>query len=127
MIKDFGSLQLTISIEDSFVYDELEGNDTDKNKILEAWKEIAEYCFENKLNRVIVKRNITKNFNLLDIDEMIQKIAKVGFENLKLAIVDNKASNANKRLFAENLAQINKIETKTFEDVQAAEHWILGL
>lgn len=90
-------------------------------------KEIAEYCFENNLNRIIVKRNITKNFNLLDIDEMMKKIAKVGFENLKLAIVDNRASNANKRIFAENLAQINKIETKTFEDVQAAEHLILGL
>lgn len=30
MTKDFGSLQLHISVEDSFVYAELEGNDTDK-------------------------------------------------------------------------------------------------
>jgi len=90
------------------------------------WMDIATYCKENNISRVLVEEDFGTDNSMMDTYEIMIQGQKVGFIGVKVAFVDRHPEHMDTNLFAETVAQNRGLIAKVFTNVKDAEKWLLS-
>jgi hypothetical protein len=90
------------------------------------WMEIATYCKENNVSKVLVEEDFGTDNSMMDTYEIMIQGQKIGFIGVKVAFVDRHPNHMDTNLFAETVALNRGLIAKVFSNVQEAEKWLLS-
>jgi hypothetical protein len=90
------------------------------------WMDIATYCKENNISKVLVEEDFGTDNSMMDTYEIMIQGQKVGFIGVKVAFVDRQPDHMDTNLFAETVAQNRGLIAKVFSNVEEAEKWLLS-
>ncbi len=90
------------------------------------WMDIAAYCKENHVSRVLVEEDFGTDNSMMDTYEIMIQGQKIGFIGVKVAFVDRHPNHMDTNLFAETVALNRGLIAKVFSNIKEAEKWLLS-
>jgi len=86
---------------------------------------IAERCHSGNYNRLLIEEDFGTQLAEEDIMEVVMAMM-MSFQNIKVAVVDPRSSNAPKNDFGENVSVNRGIHLRVFQELAPAEQWLLS-
>ena len=118
---------LHIENKDSYLHVTVEGNNS-IDTVKRYFAEVYHACREHGVNLVLIEENLQgPNIEIYDIfDVVTQFIDKAQSLGLRLAYVDKNEHHDKRGVkFAQNLAQVNKVDVRLFFNTAEAREWLL--
>lgn len=75
---------------------------------------------------VLVEKIEAKQLSTVDAFHLVSELPSLGFNNLKVAIVDHSEANDDINRFVETVAINRGLNIKSFSKIDAAEEWLLA-
>jgi hypothetical protein len=118
---------LHIENKNSYLHFRVEGDNTIET-VRKYFAEVYHSCREQGMNLVLIEENLQgPNLDIYDVfDIVIHYIGKAQSFGLRLAFVDlNHEHDKRGVKFAQNLAQLNKVDVQVFFNTTEALAWLL--
>ena len=117
---------ITFEHRDGYLHVYVSGEEDSQEISLAYWMEIATYCQEHDVSRILVEEDFKTDNTMLDTYEFISQGAASDFAKIKIAFMDRHPEQTPTNLFGETVAKNRGIFVKIFTDLQAAEKWLLS-
>lgn len=118
--------KLTIEQRQGYLYAFIEGENDSYEISRAAWQEIADKANELGSEKVLIDENIVEAGSFADAYRLASEIPDMGFGRAKIAFVDRFLSQNEINKFGELVALNRGVNGRIFDDVQAAESWLLA-
>jgi len=120
--------RLTVEWKNSYLHFKVEGQNTLQN-VMGYIGEVFRECVKRSCNVILIEENLTgPGLDTFDIFEVIMKnYRKARHIRLRVAYIDlNKEHSKRGLKFAENLARIQKVNARIFENADEALQWLVS-
>jgi hypothetical protein len=108
-----------------YLYAYVSGEQDSLEISLGFWREVAEECRAARAKRLLLEEDIKEAVSMLEMYQIAAEIPKLGFENVLVAFVDRYLDQQDINQFGEIVATNRGLRGKIFNDVRAAEEWLL--
>lgn len=92
---------------------------------MQFWKEIAERCDKLKCEKLLVEEDLPGVIKTLDMYQLGEYLAQLQISKVRTAFVDRRIEQRELNEFALTVAKNRGLNGMVFNDVQAAEAWLL--
>lgn len=116
---------LTSEVRDKYLYVYVEGEEDSFEISHQYWTEVSAECERTGMMRLLVEENILGNGHMPDIFNMSAALPAMGFRDKKTAFVERIADQSELNSFDELVAVNRRLNVKMFDNVSAAEEWLL--
>jgi hypothetical protein len=117
---------ITFQPRDGYLQIYVSGEEDNQEISLAYWIDIAQYCWEHGVSKILVEEDFKTDNTLLGTYEFISQGDASNFSKIKIAFIDRHPEQAATNLFGETVAQNRGISVKIFSDIQEAEKWLLS-
>lgn len=116
----------TLEMEDrvSYLYALAGGEKLTPQLSASYWNEIAERCFELGRSKILIEKNFTEGVTPAEMLQMAEYLGKL-IPTYRVAFVDRFRHDSVNEL-GKKLARNREVMMQTFENVKAAERWLLA-
>lgn len=116
--------RLTFEPREGYLYAYVEGEEDSYDISRAFWLEIAAESKLLGLSDVLVDENIAENASMADVFQLVTEIPSMGFG--RVAFVDRYLDQNEVNAFGELVANNRGMNGKLFNDLAAAEEWLLS-
>lgn len=118
---------LTFESRPQYLYARVEA-ETDSYEISRRyWEEIANECKTANWKKLLVEEAIPDGFSVAEAFQLASELPQIGLFGVKIAFVDVFAEEQEEvNSFSEMVAVNRGLNTKVFDNVPAAEQWLLA-
>ena len=90
------------------------------------WLEVAEHCRKINCNKILIEEDIPEAISPADMYQLATELPKMGFLGVRVAFFDRYAEQRDLNEFGELVAVNRGLYGKIFNDIKAAENWLLS-
>lgn len=124
--SDAKPYQITFEERPRYLYVYVTG-DSDSYEISRRyWLEVSAMSAETGYKRILIEEDILETVSISDMYRLASELPQMGFFGVRLAFVDRYAEHSELNEFGELVAVNRGIMGKIFNDLQAAEEWLLS-
>ncbi len=116
--------RLTFEVRPKYLCSYVEGEEDSYEISIAYWQETADEAKRLGLSKVLIEENIVGTGTELDAYRFAADIARMGFS--RVAFVDRQLDHAEVNAFAELVALNRGLNCKIFNDISAAEMWLIS-
>lgn len=117
---------LVFEDRDGYLYASVEGEIDNLDISTQYWREIAEKCKSLDAKKVLIVEDLPGGATVAEVYQVAAELPKMGFYGIKVAFVDRHLDQHELNKFGEVVALNRGLYGKVFNNVPAAEEWILG-
>lgn len=118
--------RLTFEHRPSYLYAYVQGEEDSYEISAMYWREIADECRANKCTKVLIVEDIVASGTMADAYQLSSELPQMGYIGIKVAFVDKYVEQEDLNQFGELVAINRGINGKIFNDIKAAEKWLLA-
>jgi hypothetical protein len=117
--------QITFEERPDYLYVYITG-DHDSYEISRSfWLEVAEMSRKTDYKKVLIEEDIPEAVSISDMYRLASELPQMGFYGVRVAFMDRYAEQNELNEFGELVAVNRGMMAKIFNDIQAAEEWLL--
>lgn len=117
--------QITFEERSEYLYVYVTG-DHDSYEISRAfWLEVAEVSRKTGCKKVLLEEDIPEAVSISDMYHLVSELPQMGFYGFRIAFIDRYAEQNDLNEFGELVAVNRGMMGKIFNDINAAEEWLL--
>jgi hypothetical protein len=90
------------------------------------WQEVADQCARLKAAKVLIEEDIPEVISMGEMYQLASEIPELGFFGIRIAFVDRYIEHQDLNQFGELVAVNRGLHGKIFNDLDAAEKWLLS-
>ena len=111
---------------DAYLYVFIKGPAEQLEASLEVFSAIAQECKDRGFKRLLIEEDLGTNLEFVDMYNFASQVPELGFRGIKVAVADLHMEQMPDNLFGETVAQNRGSLVRVFNDVSAAEKWLLS-
>ena len=115
--------ELSYELRPGYLYVKLRSDANSYNIARQYWNEIMMMAARCNCKRVLVDKDIGTDLSTADVFRMASEVA-FEFRSVKLAVCDRHSSQQDIE-FGETVAANRGLDTRSFNDIDDARHWLL--
>ncbi len=117
--------ELTLENRHNYLYAHVEGDVSRPGVAVEYLKRITDACRKAQCSRVIIDKDVPREFGVWDIFFVATRFPKLGVEATKIAVVDKGMLSSNRTEFSVVVGKRPGLDVHIFKTVPEAEEWVL--
>lgn len=118
--------QITFEFRPEYLYVYVTGEHDSYEISKQYWQEVADFCGENKISKVLIEEDIPESVSLTEVYRLASEIPMMGFFGIRVAFVDRFIEHNELNQFGELVAVNRGLHGKIFNDIKEAEKWLLA-
>ena len=124
--SDAKPYQITFEERPEYLYVYVTGSADSYEISRSYWLEVSAACGKINCNKILIEEDIPEVVSISDMYRLASELPQMGFFGVRVAFFDRYAEQNELNEFGELVAVNRGIMGKIFNDIQAAEEWLLS-